>query len=93
MFASNPEGLNSCAGETLVSPEVWLLPPPETDGSRCLRQVVLEIRRRREVRLGLPEPEDVPAHALPPETMLAEMIMAGRRRQLVSPRNNGTNTP
>jgi hypothetical protein len=43
--------------------EVGLWPPPETAESRRLHQVVLDIRRRRAARLGLPEPERVPARA------------------------------
>jgi hypothetical protein len=39
--------------------EAGLLPPPETAESRRLHQIVLDIRRRRAARLGLPEPENV----------------------------------
>src|ERR1017187_7186284 len=46
--------------------EEGLLPPPETAESRRLHEIVLGIRRARAARLGLPEPEDVPAPAFRP---------------------------
>jgi hypothetical protein len=36
--------------------EVRLLPPAETDESRRMHEVVMDIRRRRAARLGLPVP-------------------------------------
>jgi hypothetical protein len=41
--------------------EIGLLPPPETAESRRVHEIVLDIRRTRAARLGLPEPEDLPA--------------------------------
>jgi hypothetical protein len=60
--------------------EEGLLPPPETEESRRLHEVVLDIRRRRAARLGLPEPEDVPAPEYRPGMSLADGIRAARRR-------------
>jgi hypothetical protein len=60
--------------------EEGLLPPPETAESRRVHELVLDIRRRRAARLGLPEPEDVPAPAFRPGMSLAEMIIASRVR-------------
>jgi len=62
--------------------ETGLLPPPETAESRRLDEVVMDIRRRRAARLGISEPEDVPA--LPtraPGMTLAEMIIGARTRR------------
>src|ERR1022692_329744 len=56
--------------------EEGLLPPPETAESRRLHEIVLGIRRARAARLGLPEPEDVPAPAFRPGMSLASMISA-----------------
>ena len=47
-----------------ISRRVWrleqgLLPPVETEALRRTREIVLEIRRRRAERLGLPAPDDV----------------------------------
>jgi len=61
--------------------EERLLPPPETQESRCLHEIVLDIRRRRAARLGLPEPEDVLAPAFRPGMSLGEMILAARKRR------------
>ena len=61
--------------------EEGLLPPPETAESRRLHEIVLGIRRARAARLGLPEPEDVPAPAFRPGMSLAEMILAARERR------------
>jgi hypothetical protein len=60
--------------------EVGLLPPPETPESRRIHDIVLDIRRRRAARLGLPEPKDVPAPAFPSGMSLADMIRATRKR-------------
>ena len=60
--------------------EEGLLPPPETEESRQLHEIVLDIQRRRAARLGLPEPEDVPTPAFRPGMSLAEMILAARER-------------
>jgi hypothetical protein len=43
-----------------------------------MHQVVMDIRRRRAARLGLPEPEDIPATAYSLGMGLAEMIRASR---------------
>jgi hypothetical protein len=58
--------------------EVGLLPPVETAESRREHQIALDIRRSRAARLGLPEPDDVPAVAFRPGMSLAEMIVASR---------------
>ena len=60
--------------------EVGLLPPPETAESRRLHEVVLDIRRRRAARLGLPEPEDVPGPDFPPGLSLGEIVNYAWRR-------------
>jgi hypothetical protein len=60
--------------------EVGLLPPAETEDSRRLHEIVLDMRRRRAARLGLPE-QDVSAPALPPGVSLAEVIIAARARR------------
>jgi hypothetical protein len=60
--------------------EVGLLPPPETAESRRLREIVLDIRRRRAARLGLPGPRDVPSPAFRPGISLGDMIRAARKR-------------
>jgi hypothetical protein len=60
--------------------ESGLLPPPETAESQQAHELVLDIRRQRAARLGLPEPEDVPAPAFRPGMSLAEMIIASRVR-------------
>jgi hypothetical protein len=57
-----------------------LLPQAETGESRQAHELVLDIRRQRAARLGLPEPEDVPAPAFRPGMSLAEMIIASRVR-------------
>lgn len=62
--------------------EVSLLPPPETVESRRVHEIVLDIRRRRAARLGLPEPEDV-AEPMEPGwrgMSLADIIRQGRKR-------------
>ena len=61
--------------------ELGLLPPVETEESRRLHEIVLDIRRRRAARLGLPEPEDVPEPAFPPGMSVGEMILASRKRR------------
>jgi len=60
--------------------EVGLLPPPETAESRRIHELVLDIRRRRAARLGLPEPDDVPEPDFPPGLSLGEMINYAARR-------------
>jgi hypothetical protein len=63
--------------------EVGLLPPPETAESRRLHEIVLDIRRRRAARLGLPVPDDV-LEPLEPGwrgMSLAEIILASRKRR------------
>ena len=66
--------------------ELSLLPPPETAESRRLHEIVLDIRRRRAARLGLPEPKDVPAPAFGPGMSLGDMIRAARKRIPAAPR-------
>jgi hypothetical protein len=68
--------------------EVGLMPLAETAESRRLHEVVLNIRRRRAARLGLPAPEDVPAPAFRPGMSLAEKIIAARGRRPL-PRADG----
>jgi hypothetical protein len=60
--------------------EAGLLPPPETAASQRINEIVLDIRRRRAARLGLPEPKDVPAPAFPPGMSLGDLIRAARKR-------------
>jgi hypothetical protein len=60
--------------------EEGLLPLAETAESRRVHEIVLEIRRSRAARLGLPEPEDVPAPAFRPGMSLGEMIIESRVR-------------
>jgi hypothetical protein len=69
-----------------------LLPPPETEESRRMHEVVMDIRRRRAVRLGLPEPEEIPTPAYRSGMGLAEIIRASRaqcraRRKAEGPRH------
>jgi hypothetical protein len=58
--------------------EVGLLPPAETAESRRLHEIVLDIRRRRAERLGLPVPEDVPEPIYRPGMSLANGILDDR---------------
>ena len=60
--------------------EEGLLPPQETEESRRNHEIVMDIRRARAARLGLPEPKDIPTRVFPPGTSLAEMIIAARVR-------------
>jgi hypothetical protein len=61
--------------------EVGLLPPAETEESRRLHEIVLDIRRRRAERLGLPVEEDAPDPAYRPGMSLADIIRASRQRR------------
>jgi hypothetical protein len=61
--------------------EEGLLPPPETEESRRLREVALDIRRRRAARLGIPVEEDGPDPEFRPGMSLGEMILAARERR------------
>jgi hypothetical protein len=61
--------------------EDGLPPPPETEESRRLHEIVMDIRHRRAARLGLPEPEDVPAPAFRPGMSIGDMIRAARQRR------------
>ena len=60
--------------------EVGLLPPAETEESRRLHEVVLDIRRRRAARLGVPVQDDVPEPGWRGMS-LAETILVARRRE------------
>jgi hypothetical protein len=60
--------------------EVGSLPTMETAESRRLHEIVLDIRRRRAARLGLPEPVDVPDPGFRPGMSIAETILASRQR-------------
>ena len=61
--------------------EERLLPPPETAESRRVCEVVLDIRRRRAARLGIPVEEDGPDPKFRPGMSLGEIIIAARRRR------------
>jgi hypothetical protein len=52
----------------------------ETEASRRVRKIVLEIRRRRAERLGLPVPEDVPEPAYRHGMSIGEAMRAERHR-------------
>jgi len=60
--------------------EVGLLAPTETEESRRLHEVVLDIRRRRAARLGIPEPKYDPEHNWRCMSH-ADTILAARRRK------------
>ena|ERR1700722_1804682 len=60
--------------------EKALLPPVETEASRRSHEAVLDIRRRRAARLGLPAPEDVPEPMYRHGMSDAEIIRASRER-------------
>jgi hypothetical protein len=64
--------------------EEGLLPPPETEESRRVHEIVLDIRRRRAARLGLPVPDDDPAKPHRPGMSLADGIRAARQRRCES---------
>ena len=61
--------------------EEGLLPPQETEESRRLHEILMDIRRRRAARLGLPEPKDVPDPEYRPGMSLADAIGAARQRR------------
>ena len=61
--------------------EEGLLPPAETEESRRLHEIVMDIQRRRAARLGLPEPEDDPEPANLRGMSLGEIIRASRERR------------
>jgi hypothetical protein len=54
-----------------------LLPPAETAESRRIHEIVLNIRRLRAARLGVPVPEDVAAPAYRPGMSIGDTIGAG----------------
>ncbi len=58
--------------------EEGLLPPRDTAESRRMHEIVMDIRRARAARLGLPE--DAPEVDLRPGMSLAEIIRAGVQR-------------
>ena len=60
--------------------EVRLLPPAETEESRRMHEVVMDIRRRRAARLGLPVQEYGPEPGWRGMS-LADAILAARRRK------------
>jgi hypothetical protein len=66
--------------------EEGLLPPAETAESRELREIVLDIRRRRAARLGIPV-EDLPERTYRPGMSIAEGILASRQRRTLSEAN------
>ena len=61
--------------------EVGLLPPPETAESRRVHEIVLDIRRRRAARLGLPVPEDAPEPVHRSGMSIGDTIRAGVQRR------------
>ena len=61
--------------------EVGLLPTPETAESRRLRELILEARRRRAAREGLPMPESVLVPAFPSGMSIGETIRACAQRR------------
>jgi len=60
--------------------EVGLLPTAETAESRRLHEIVMDIRRARAARLGLPEPEDDPEPVYRPGMSIGDTIRAGVQR-------------
>jgi hypothetical protein len=71
-------GLKGTRLESLFSQ--GLLPPLETAESRRLHQIVLDIRRARAARLGLPELEEDPEPVYKPGMSMVEVILASRER-------------
>jgi hypothetical protein len=64
--------------------EEGLLPPAETAESRRVHEVVLDIRRRRAARLGIPVEEDVRDSEYRPGMSLGDGIRAARQRRCES---------
>jgi len=60
--------------------EEGLLPPAETAESRRVHEIVMDIRRARAARLGIPEPEDVPEPVYRPGVSIGDTIRAGVQR-------------
>ncbi len=60
--------------------EMSLLPSAETGAPRRVDEMVLDIRRRRAARLGLPEPEDVPEPVYRSGMSVGDAIRAGVQR-------------
>ena len=54
--------------------EEGLLPPAETAESRRVHEIVLDIRRARAARLGVPEPEDDPEPVYRPGMSIGDKI-------------------
>jgi hypothetical protein len=59
---------------------VGLLPLAETAESRRIHEIVLNIRRGRAARLGLPEPQDDLESVYRPGMSIGETIRAGVQR-------------
>jgi len=59
---------------------IWLLPPAEMAESRRLHEIVLDTRRRRAARLGLPKPEDDQEPVYQPGMSIGDTIRAGVQR-------------
>ncbi len=62
--------------------EQRLLAPVETEASRRAREMVLDIRRHRAERLGLPVPDDVPEPAYRHGMSIGDTLRAEHQRTL-----------
>ena len=60
--------------------EEGLLAPVETEALRRDHEIVLDIRRRRAERLGLPAPDDIPEPVYRRGMSIAEIILASREQ-------------
>jgi hypothetical protein len=61
--------------------EEGLLPPAETAESRRVHEIVMDIRRARAARLGLPEPKDDPEPVYRPGMSIGDTIRASVQRE------------